>query len=359
MAFIKTVLIIFGGRSSEYDVSLNSAASVIKNIPKEKYNILTLGITREGAWHLFEGDYSLIAEDKWHTGGLCVPAIISPDAGERGLLVFRESGTERLAFDAVFPALHGRNGEDGAMQGLFELAGVAYVGSGLISSALCMDKVFANTLADSLGIRQAKWLSIKQREYAENGEEFLDAAVKELGFPIFVKPANTGSSIGISKAKDMPGLRQAVPEAFKYDDKILLEEGIDGREMECAVLGNLEPVASIVGEVIPCNEFYDYAAKYIDDASELIVPADIPEEVSDEIRASALKIFKSLGCTGLSRVDFFVRNSNGMIYFNEINTLPGFTPISMYPKLFAGYGISYSDLIDRLIQLSLEREAVV
>ncbi len=352
---MKTVLIIFGGKSSEYEVSLNSAVSVINNIPKDKYSILTLGITREGNWRLFEGDVSLIKNDQWHLDANSVPAIITPDASDKGLIVHRGVATVRRQFDVIFPVLHGKNGEDGVIQGLFELACVPYVGCNLISSAICMDKVFTNTLADALSIRQAKWLSIKEFSYKKKPAKFIDEAVSRLGFPIFVKPANSGSSVGINKAKNVEELKSYIDEAFTFDKKILLEEGIDGHEIECAVLGNEEPIASTLGQVIPCNEFYDYKAKYIDESSELIIPAKLSEEKTAEIKNAALKIFKALDCSGLARVDFFVGKEDSAVYFNEINTLPGFTSISMYPKLFAEIGITYPDLIDKLISYALEK----
>ncbi|MDR1630650.1 MAG: D-alanine--D-alanine ligase [Oscillospiraceae bacterium] len=353
---MKIVLVIFGGKSTEYEVSLASAISVINNIPKDIYQVLTLGITKDGSWFLFEGKTEEIESDTWHTSISATPAVISPDAKEKALLVFRESGVERVAVDVVFPVLHGKNGEDGVIQGLFELACLPYVGCDLISSAVCMDKVFTNTLADALRVRQAKWLAIKKFDYAQSAGEFETQVTSYLGFPCFVKPANAGSSVGISKVKTPDALAQAMADAFVHDHKVLVEEGINGYEVECAVLGNDDPLPSVVGQVIPSNEFYDYSAKYIDNASELIIPARISPESMEAVRACSVKIFKALGCSGLSRVDFFVEKTTGEVYFNEINTLPGFTSISMYPKLFAELGISYPELLDRLIRLALEKQ---
>lgn len=352
---MKTVLVIFGGKSSEYEVSLASAVSVIKNIPKDTYKLLTLGITKDGRWLLFEGEADEIANDTWHKSESAIPAVISPDAKEKSLLVFWEGGVSHIPFDVVFPVLHGKNGEDGVVQGLFELACVPYVGCDLVSSAVCMDKALTNTLADALGVPQAKWLSATQFDYLQSKGEFEARVASYLGFPCFVKPANAGSSVGISKVKTAADLPQAMKDAFVHDKKVVVEEGINGYEVECAVLGNEDPQPSVVGQIIPSNEFYDYSAKYIDNASELIIPARVPEESRERVRSFSVKIFKELGCSGLARVDFFVDKTNGKIYFNEINTLPGFTSISMYPKLFAEVGISYSELLDRLIHLALEK----
>ena len=251
--------------------------------------------------------------------------------------------------------LHGKNGEDGTIQGFLQVAGIPFVGCDMLSSACCMDKAMTNTLADAAGIPQAKWLGFTKYEYDKAPEEYNKKAEDYLGFPIFVKPANAGSSVGVTKAVDAASLKKAIGKAFNEDSKIVLEEGVDGMEVECAVLGNEEPIASICGEIVPCNDFYDYEAKYVNPSSELHIPARLPKEKIDEVRTAACNAYKSLGCSGLARVDFFVRHNDGKVMLNEPNTIPGFTSISMYPKMFAASGIPYSELIDRLLTLAMEK----
>ncbi len=354
---MKNVLVLFGGVSSEHEVSCVSASYVIKNIPRDTYRIYMLGITKSGEWYYYDGDVSLIPDDKWLNSGKCAKALLSPDRSDRGLLIFRENGIEKISIDVIFPVLHGRYGEDGTVQGLAELAGIPCVGCGTLSSACCMDKAVTNTLADSAGIKQAKWLSVTKERFLKDGSDFAVKAEEYLGYPIFVKPANAGSSVGISKATDKASLLNAFTEAFRHDRKIVLEEFIDGYEVECAVLGNSEPQAMLVGQINPANEFYDYDAKYNDDNSELLIPAAIPYEKQNEVRAAAVKAFVAFGCAGLARVDFFVGKADGKVLFNEINTIPGFTPISMYPKLCEQSGIPYRELIDRLFALAMENNA--
>ena len=352
---MKKALILFGGVSSEHDISLISAKSVIENTPKDKYDIITVGITKDGRWYLYTGDVENLPEDKW----LCdesrlTPAVLSPDRADHGIIVLGEKA-KKIKVDVVFPVLHGKNGEDGAVQGLLQLAGIPFVGCDMISSACCMDKVITNTLLDEAGIAQAKWLGLKEHEYKESGEEFIKKAEEYLGYPIFVKPANAGSSVGVSKATDKGSLKRAIDKAFKEDTKLVLEEGITGKEIECAVLGNEEPIASLVGEIESCNDFYDYDAKYINEASKLYIPARIEQKISDEIRETAVRAYKALGCSGLARVDFFVREGDNKVLLNEPNTIPGFTSISMYPKMFQKSGVEYPELIDRLFILACER----
>ena len=348
---------IFGGVSSEHFVSCVSASYVINNIPKEKYNVYSIGITLNGEWYLYEGATELLPDDKWLESGNITKAVLSPDRKDGGVLVFRDGKTEKIKIDVIFPVLHGKNGEDGTMQGLLEICGIPYVGCDHLSSACCMDKAVTNTLADSGNIRQAKWLCVLQEEYINGKEEFLQKAEEYLSYPIFVKPANAGSSIGISKAKDRSSLEEAMKIAFKEDKKAVLEQFIDGYEVECAVLGNSEPIAMAVGQIKPANEFYDYEAKYENDSSELYIPAHIPPEKQEEVREYAIKAYKLLGCSGISRVDFFVTKSDLEVVFNEINTIPGFTPISMYAKMCEKSGIPYSELIDRLFVLAMERKS--
>lgn len=353
---MKNVLILFGGVSSEHDVSVVSAKSVIENTPREKYNIIMLGITKDGEWFKFDGDVALLPEDKWlEDKAHLTKAVISPDRSDHGIIVFGENSVEKIRIDAAFPVLHGRNGEDGAVQGFLQLAGIPYVGCDMLSSACCMDKAITNTLADNAGIPQAKWLAFIKNEFDVNKETLLKKAAEYLGFPIFVKPANAGSSVGVSKAANADELPEAIANAFKEDNKIVLEEAVIGDEVECAVLGNENPVASTVGEIVSCCDFYDFEAKYVNPASELHIPARISSEKIEEVRAAAVNAYKVLGCSGLARVDFFVRKSDGKVMLNEPNTIPGFTSISMYPKLFAASGIPYSELIDRLFELAAEK----
>lgn len=352
---MKKALILFGGVSSEHEVSLNSAKSVIENTPKDKYELILIGITKDGRWYRYDGDIALLPEDEWlKDESKLTPAIISPDRADHGIIVFGEK-TEKIRIDVVFPVLHGKNGEDGTIQGMLQVAGIPFVGCDMLGSACCMDKVITNTLADNAGIAQAKWLGLKEYEYNQNKEYFINKAKNYLGYPIFVKPANAGSSVGVSKATDDASLDKAIEIAFKEDTKLVLEEGIVGREVECAVLGNENPIASVVGEIVPANDFYDYEAKYINAESLLYIPARISEEKANEVRFAAINAYKALGCSGLTRVDFFVRESDGAVMLNEPNTIPGFTKISMYPKLFGAAGIEYGDLIDKLFSYAIEK----
>lgn len=350
----KKILVLFGGASTEHEVSLNSAKSVIENIPRDKYEVLPMGITLDGRFYLYSGDIALLPEDKWlDDPSKLENAVISCDRSHHGIIHTATGETERI--DAVFPVLHGKNGEDGTVQGLLTIAGIPFVGCDTEASAVCMDKAVTNAMADFFGIPQAKWTAFDIYAFSSNKAALLENAAEKLGFPIFVKPANTGSSVGVSKACSLKELEAACEKAFEFDKKIVLEEGIDGVEIECAVLGNENPVASVVGEIVPCNDFYDYDAKYLAGDSELHIPARLPEERLEEVRSAAVNAYRSLGCSGLTRVDFFIRKSDGALLLNEPNTIPGFTQISMYPKLFAASGIPYSELLDRLINYALER----
>ncbi len=348
-------LILFGGVSSEHAVSCWSAASVIDNIPRDKYAVYMLGITQDGEWLLYEGDTETLAQDKWADSAYCTKAILSPDRQDHGVLVFRETGTQLIKIDVAFPVLHGKNGEDGTMQGLLELAGIPYVGCGTPSSAMCMDKAVTNLVADSAGVAQAKWLSVTAHEYEKDMSAFIARAEEYLGLPLFVKPANAGSSVGISKVKTHEEFFAAMETAFREDTKVVAEEAIDALEAECAVLGNQEPMASVVGGIVPCEEFYTYEAKYIDEGSELQIPAKVSAEAQDAVRSAAVRIYSALGCQGLARADFFVEKGTGRVLFNEINTLPGFTAISMYPKLMEQSGVPYPKLLDKLFKLAQEK----
>ncbi|NLL62911.1 MAG: D-alanine--D-alanine ligase [Ruminococcaceae bacterium] len=351
---MKNVLVLFGGCSSEHDISLISASSVIKNTPKEKYNVLMMGITRNGRWYLYEGDVDALPNDKWLETGKLTEAFVSPDRKIHGITVCREGKYENIHIDIAFPVLHGKNGEDGTIQGLFQLAGIPFVGCDMTSSAISMDKIFTNIVADANGIAQAKWDYITKYDF-ETGEKTLDDIVSKLGFPIFVKPANAGSSVGISKVYNNEELKVALYLAFEYDTRVLFEEFIDGYEVECAVLGNDEIKTGVVGQITPANEFYDYDAKYINTASILNIPALVSKEKQEEVKSVAIKTFKAVGGIGFARVDFFIAKEDNRVLFNEINTIPGFTSISMYPKMIEAAGISYEELCDTLLTLALEK----
>ncbi len=349
-----SVCILFGGISPEHEVSLRSAESVLNNIDKEKYNIFPVGITKEGDWILFGGDdYSMLPSGAWKSHPDNRRAAISPVRGQ-GLLSFEGDCVVRERIDVVFPVLHGENGEDGAMQGLLQMAGIPYVGPHVAASAVAMDKTLTKLVVDHAGVPQAAWKLVRRNELRNHMENTLTALENRFTYPMFVKPAGTGSSVGVSKAGDKEALRKALEHAARYDDKILVEEFIHGREIEVAVMGNENPVASVAGEIDSGADFYDYDAKYVTDTSVAYIPARIPEDVEEIVREAAVKVYSAIGCQGLSRVDFFVTYEENRVVFNEINTLPGFTSISMYPKLFAASGIEYTDLIDELLKLAME-----
>lgn len=349
------VAVVFGGVSSEHDVSLVSAKSVIDNIPRDKYDVIMLGITREGRWLLYSGDTSALPDSSWERDPNNRFAFVSPDAKVHGIVALDGDRAEVIKLDAVFPVLHGANGEDGTVQGLFTLAKIPFVGCGCAASAVCMDKMFQKCILDAAQVAQTAWDYAYISDYKKDPDTVLDRAEKRLGYPIFVKPANAGSSVGITKAHDRAELEKAVEKAAAYDGKVIFEQSVKGRELECAVLGNSDPVVSCVGEILPCNEFYDYDAKYLAGKTGLRIPADIPAEKSDEIRATAKRVFLLLGCKGLARMDFFIREKDGAVLLNEPNTIPGFTSISMYPKLFGESGVPYPELLDRLFGLALGR----
>ena len=349
-----SVCVLFGGISPEHEVSLRSAESVLNHMDPEKYNIFPVGITKTGDWVLFGGtDYSMLPSGQWLEYPGNRRATISPVRGQ-GLLSFEGDCVVRERIDVVFPVLHGENGEDGAMQGLLQMAGIPYVGSHVAASAVAMDKTLTKLVVDHAGVPQAEWQLVRNSELENRMDCVLDTIEKRFSFPVFVKPAGTGSSVGVSKAADREALRTALLAAGTYDEKILVEEFIRGREVEVAVMGNGSPVASICGEIDSGAEFYDYDAKYITDTSVAYIPARIPEDVAEQVRDAAVKVYSVIGCQGLSRVDFFVTYEDNRVVFNEINTLPGFTSISMYPKLFAASGIPYDQLIDELLRLALE-----
>lgn len=354
------VFVVFGGRSSEHEVSLKSAKSVMTAIDRERFEVVPIGITKEGRW-LMDGDPHWELESGRPSGSR--PVSFLPDPSATGLVYLDPGETRPVGMtpsDVVFPVLHGPNGEDGTIQGLLEMANVAYVGAGVLGSALGMDKGLMKTVFAQNGIPQVGWRSLLRSAWKKARAGGWESSLVEefegaFGYPMFVKPANLGSSVGVSKAKDRTDLIAALDRAAHYDRKILIEQFVDAREIECGVLGNEEPAASVLGEIVPGNEFYDYRAKYIDDNSRLIIPADLPGEVTQEVRSLALAAFRALDCTGLGRVDFFVERGTNRVLVNEINTIPGFTSISMYPKLWEASGLPYRDLITRLIDLALER----
>jgi D-alanine-D-alanine ligase len=353
--------VVFGGRSGEHEVSLASARSVMDAIDEEKYEIVPIGITKEGRW-IASGDPIKALEagdaDASH------PAALLGDPSRRGLMRLEETGqaieATRLAeLDVVFPVLHGPYGEDGTVQGLLELAGLPYVGAGVVGSVLGMDKAIFKDVMRAQNLPIVEHLVLKRKSWDANPDGVIDQVEEKLGYPVFTKPANLGSSVGISKCRDRTELARGLVEAARYDRKLIVEVAVPAaREIEVSVLGNDDPIASVPGEVIPSREFYSYEAKYIDDgdhASDLIIPAAVSPEMAERIRDLALRVYRAIDCAGMARVDFLLSGETGELYVNEVNTIPGFTPISMYPKLWEASGISYSELIDRLIDLALER----
>lgn len=348
------VCVLFGGVSSEHEVSLMSATTVTEALDKEKYNLYMIGITKDGKWKYFDGEISDIVNFDKNCENFD-KAVISPDRDDSGLIVFGKDGISKIHIDVAIPAMHGKNGEDGTIQGLFEIAGIPYVGSGVIGSAVCMDKCVAKILFKEANIPQADWVEVR---CGEDGKSYDKAAIDEierkLGYPCFIKPSNAGSSVGISKAANRGKLEKGLKLAFEHDRKVLVEEAVNAREVESAVMGNENPIcAPVLGEILPAAEFYDYDAKYKDENSKLLMPAPLDAEKTEKIRNFAIKAYKICECRGLSRVDFFVDKETGEIKLNEINTLPGFTSISMYPKLWEKSGIKINELLDKLIEYAI------
>ena len=348
--------LLYGGRSGEHDVSIASATSVMQAIDREKYDVLPVYLTPEGRWLPGVEPARLTAGA--HPAAASV-ALFSSDPQQPGLLPLSEAEVQprrAQAVDVVFPLLHGTYGEDGTVQGLLELANVPYVGSGVLGSAAGMDKDVMKTLFAAAGLPVVPHVLVRRHDWERHPAVVEDRVLQTLRLPVFVKPANLGSSVGISKVSDAAGLSDALELACRYDRRVLVEQGLDCREFECSVLGNDEPQASVIGEIVPSREFYDYQAKYSDDeSSELRIPADLDADLADSLRAMAVTAFQAVDAAGLARVDFFFETRTGKPYVNEINTLPGFTTISMYPKLWAAGGLSYAQLIDNLVHLAIER----
>lgn len=333
------VAVLFGGQSTEHEVSRCSAASVLKNINVKNYDVYPIGITKNGKWYEYKGSYDKIEDGSWEKDEF-----------------YKEDGYKILfnnEVDVIFPVLHGLYGEDGTVQGLCKFLNIPCVGPSVLSSALCMDKVYTKYILDKFDIPQADYIAFNKYEYAEDKESYIKAALEKLSFPVFIKPSNSGSSVGITKAHNKEELITGIKEALKYDSRILVEKGINAKEVEVAVLGNENPETSVPGEIVPAKEFYDYEAKYNNADSKLLIPADLPEDKLDEIKKLAKMAYTVLDCEGMSRVDFLVDKDTHKVYLNEVNTIPGFTKISMYPKLWDKSGLSYDKLIDRLIELAL------
>ena len=348
--------VIFGGRSAEHEVSLVSATSIINALDKNKYDIIPIGITPEGKWVSFPNVLKWMKEGNRLNN---IPEkILLPDPAKKGLVEInkRSIRVNGKKLDVVFPVLHGTFGEDGTIQGLFELASIPYVGAGVLGSSVGMDKVMTKQLCEHAGIPVTPYIWFLKTEFKKRSQQFIRLVEQKIGYPCFIKPANMGSSVGISKASNRKLLIKAIHIAAKYDRKILVEKSVENaREIEISVLGNDNPAASIPGEIISSNEFYDYDAKYVDGKSESIIPALMKKEMVGKIKDLAVRGFKAIECAGMARIDFLVDRRTNKIYFNEINTIPGFTSISMYPKLWEASGISFSDLLDRLITLAIEK----
>ncbi len=339
--------VIFGGRSGEHEVSLNSARSVMKALDPAKYEVVQIGITPEGQWLTGEAMLALSAG----SGDAAATALVQSGSSETQISKL----TAEDAIDVVFPVLHGTFGEDGTVQGLLELAGVPYVGAGVVGSAVGMDKAVFKQVMTANHIPVLPWQLVLKSQWVTRPQAILAHLEETLTYPVFTKPANLGSSVGISKCRHRDELCTGLDEAARFDRRIVVEQGINARELEVSVLGNDDPIASIVGEVRPRRDFYDYVAKYVSDDSELLIPAPISKELASQVRVLAVQAYQAIDCAGLGRVDMLLDKDSGAVYLNEINTIPGFTQISMYPKLWEATGLSYPELLDKLVALALER----
>jgi D-alanine-D-alanine ligase len=346
--------IVFGGRSTEHEVSVTSATTIFQAMDPARYAPVLIGIDHDGGWRVAEPELALLPEGVFD----CADAMRARPALGSGLELVRADGRSALAapLDAVFPIVHGRGGEDGSLQGLLELAGVPYVGAGIAATALCMDKQLTKRALRDAGVPVVPALEAPRSELLSDPAPFAARAIREYGLPVFVKPSNTGSSVGVEKARDERALRDALRRAARYDHHVLVEPAIAAREIEVAVLGGSAPQASVPGEITYAAEFYDYEAKYASDRTRMWIPADLPDASAEELRSAAIAAFRALKCWGMARVDFFVERESGRWYLNELNTLPGFTDGSMYPRLWAATGIALPELVDRLIELALERQ---
>ncbi|MFT8315245.1 MAG: D-alanine--D-alanine ligase family protein [Clostridium sp.] len=338
----KKIAVLFGGKSTEHEVSRVSAASVLRNIDISKYDVYPIGITKDGQWFEYTGSIDKIENGQWEKD-----EYYKKPEGQK-VLFNREA-------DVVFPVLHGLCGEDGTVQGLCRLIDIPCVGPNVMSSAVCMDKVYTKYVLEHFEIKQADYVVVTAVEYGVNRDNIIDAIEKKLKYDVFIKPSNSGSSVGITKAHDRKELIDGIEEALKYDRKVLVEKAINAREVEVAVLGNDKPKAGVPGEILPAKEFYDYEAKYEDVESKLLIPADMNDAELEEIKKLAVKIYTALDCAGMARVDFLVDKVTSEIYLNEVNTIPGFTKISMYPKMWEAAGKAYKDLISELIEFAIER----
>ena len=354
--------VIFGGRSGEHEVSLISATSVISALDPNKYDVVPIGITKQGTWNVGVSPQMMLSNQNHDKNSTrlafesCDKASLTCDPSYKGLVLLEKPKKEnQIELDVLFPITHGTYGEDGTLQGMLELAGIPYVGCGVLASAVGMDKTFAKRLFRDAGIKISPFIEILRSDWRKNKQATINKIVKQIGIPCFIKPVNSGSSVGISKVTDVNKLTKALNLASEYDRKILVETCITGREIEVSVLGNDEPIASVPGEIVPCNDFYDYNAKYVDNKSELKIPADLSPEIIKSIRNLAIKAYKALDCSGMARVDFFLEKDTNCLIINEINTIPGFTSVSMYPKLWEATGITYSELVDKLIEFAIDR----
>ncbi len=347
------VALIFGGKSGEHEVSLSSATSIYKHIDKSKYNVFTIGITKDGRWLYYDGNEENIKNGQWiNLSNDKVQINLIPSGNRQLGLVFEDGTVQKI--DVLFPVLHGPYGEDGKIQGLFEISQIPYVGCGVLASSVGMDKLICKKVFSQVGLPQVDYTYTTKWSFSTDEENELNNIEKILNYPIFVKPANLGSSVGISKVNNREELLVGIKEALKYDTRIVLEQGVNAREIEVSVLGNDNIKASIAGEIKPAKDFYDYEDKYINGASTYDIPANISNEDMEKIRQMAIEAFKAIDGKGLSRVDFFIDKNTGEIFINEINTLPGFTNISMYPKMWEATGLEYTQLIDKLIELAIE-----
>ncbi|MCK4352685.1 D-alanine--D-alanine ligase [candidate division WOR-3 bacterium] len=350
--------IIFGGRSAEHNVSLTSAAGILKAIDKKKFEVIPIMISKQGRWLSLTSSHSLLETSQKLLEDRLLKdeeksLVLVGDPEIKGFVKLNDKTIQKL--DIVFPILHGAFGEDGSVQGLMKLASLPCVGAGILASALGLDKIAMKSAFEHHNLPVLKYSGILSKIWLKRKSQIIDQIKKDIDFPCFIKPANTGSSVGISKAHNVSEIEDAMLKASKYDRKIIIEEFIDVREIECGVLGNDEPKASVLGEVVPCNEFYDYEAKYLLDGSKLIIPANLSPEKTKEIQELAIKAFTAIDCAGMARVDFFLEKKTQKVFVNEINTIPGFTPISMYPMLWEASGVPYSELITKLIDLALKR----